>query len=153
LGCCSLGSLFSLDLHWNCRNYYVMTRTSCSLGNKLICLHHPLEVFIKKNNRSTWERGAGLGWVVAGSGPFIFRPDLQRNCFKYYVMARTSHSLGNYNIRLHHSSEVRFKDEHMHLEEGCWSSLGCCSLWPIYFLSRSSQWNCRNYYVMARTSL
>jgi hypothetical protein len=72
----ALGSLICPDLHWNCRNYYVMTRTSCSLGNELICVHCLSEVCIKNNNRSTWERGAGLGWVVAASVPFIFRLDL-----------------------------------------------------------------------------
>jgi hypothetical protein len=35
-----------------------------------ICLHHPLEVCIRKNI-CTQERGAGLGWVAAPSGSII----------------------------------------------------------------------------------
>jgi hypothetical protein len=60
-----------------------MTRTSCSLGNELIRVHYLLEVCIKNNNRSTWERGAGLGWVVAASGSVIC---LSRSAMELYQL-------------------------------------------------------------------
>jgi hypothetical protein len=42
----------------------------------------------------TWERGHGLGWVVASSFSVIC-PELHYNCFNYFVMARTTLSLSN----------------------------------------------------------
>jgi hypothetical protein len=43
----------------------------------------------------TWERGAGLGWVVAASLSIICPELYYYNCFNNYVMARTSLLLGN----------------------------------------------------------
>jgi hypothetical protein len=43
-----------------------MARTFLSLGNEHEPLHHPLEVCIRED-KYTWERGAGLGLVVAAS--------------------------------------------------------------------------------------
>jgi hypothetical protein len=42
----------------------------------------------------TWDRGVGLGWVAAAFFSIIY-PELHYNCFNYYVIARTSLSLGN----------------------------------------------------------
>jgi hypothetical protein len=59
-----------------------------------ICNYTILEKFVLRKNMYTWERGAGLAWVVAASFSMIC-PDLHYNCFNYYVMARTSRSLRN----------------------------------------------------------
>jgi hypothetical protein len=45
--------------------------------------------YVLRKNKYTWERGAGLGWVVAASFSVIF-PDFHYNCFNYNIMARTS---------------------------------------------------------------
>jgi hypothetical protein len=84
----------------------------------------------------TWERGAGLGWVVAASSSIICL-QLHYNCFNYYVMARTSLLLGNSHKPLHHPLAVCIQEAHVYLGEGCWSWLGCCSLF-FYYLFRTS---------------
>jgi hypothetical protein len=53
-----------------------------------------LEVSIKEEQVYLGERGAGLGWVVSASGSVV-GPDFHYNFFNYYIMARTSRSLGN----------------------------------------------------------
>jgi hypothetical protein len=64
------GSVICPELYQNCRNYYVMARSSHLLGNYHARLHHPLEVCIRKKIYS-FETGAGLGWVVTASGSVI----------------------------------------------------------------------------------
>jgi hypothetical protein len=98
----------------------------------------------------TWERGAGIGWVVAASSSIIYL-ELHYNCFNYYVMARTSLLFWNKHKPLHHPLEVSFKEEQVYLREGCGSWLGCCSLFSVIY--PELHYNCFNYYVMARTSL
>jgi hypothetical protein len=80
-----------------------------------------------RKNKYSWERGAGLGWVVAASFSVIC-PDLHYNYFNYYVMARTSRSLSNEQKPLHHYLEVCIQEEQVFLGEGRWSWLGGFSL-------------------------
>jgi hypothetical protein len=91
---------------------------------------------VLRKDKYTWERGAGLGWVVAASISVIC-PVFPYNCFNYYVMARTSLLLGKKHKPLHPPVEVCIKEEQFYLGEGCWSWLGCCSLFFRY-LSRFS---------------
>jgi hypothetical protein len=67
----------------------------------------------------------------------IFVRIFTRTVEKYYATATTSRSWGNYHMHLHHPLEVCMKEEQIYLGEGCWSWLGCCSLW-FQYLSRSS---------------
>jgi hypothetical protein len=92
--------------------------------------------YLLRKNIYTWERGAGLGWVVAASFSVIC-PDFHYNSFNLYVMARTSLLLGNEHKTLHHPVEVCIKIEQVYLGEGCWTWLGCCSLF-FHYLSRFS---------------
>jgi hypothetical protein len=59
-----------------------------------ICNYTLLEKFVLRKSMYTWERGAGLGWVVAAYFSVICS-GLHYNFFNYYVMARTSRSFGN----------------------------------------------------------
>jgi hypothetical protein len=90
--------------------------------------------FVLRKNQYTWERDAGLGWVVAASFHLIF-PELHSTCFNYYVMARTSLLLRNQHTPLHHCLEVCIQEGQAYLGEGCWSWLGCFSFFVLY-LSR-----------------
>jgi hypothetical protein len=92
--------------------------------------------YVLRKNKCTWERGAGLGWVVSVSLSFIC-PELHYNCFNCYVMAITSLLLRNEHKPLHHPLAVCVEEEPVYLGEGCWSWLGGCSLFFRY-LSRFS---------------
>jgi hypothetical protein len=45
--------------------------------------------YVLRKNKYTWERGAGLGCVLAASFSVIC-PDFHYNCFDYNIMAITS---------------------------------------------------------------
>jgi hypothetical protein len=101
-------------------------------------IHHYTIIwkFVLRKDKHTWERGAGLGWVVSASLSFIC-PDFHYNCFNYYVMARTSLLLRNEHKPLHHPLAVCIKEDQVYLGGGCRSSLDCFSLW-LQYLSRFS---------------
>jgi hypothetical protein len=92
--------------------------------------------YVLRKNKYTCERGAGLGWVVSASG-FNICLELHYICFNYYVMARTSLLFRNEQKPLNNHFELCGKEEQIHSGDGCWSWLGCCSLFVLY-LSRTS---------------
>jgi hypothetical protein len=71
-----------------------MARTFVSYWEININHYTILLQYILKKNKYTWERGAGLGWVVAAYFP-LFVQIFAYNFFDYSVMARTSVLLGN----------------------------------------------------------
>jgi hypothetical protein len=53
-------------------------------------------------------------------------------------MATTSCPLGKYDLPLHHAGAVCMKEDHIYMGEWGWSWLGCCRVWLLFYLSRSS---------------
>jgi hypothetical protein len=81
-------SVICPELHNNCLNYYVWPELPAHWE---ININHYtiIWMYVLRKNKYTWEKGAGLGWVVAASFSVIYR-ELHYNCFNYYIMARTS---------------------------------------------------------------
>jgi hypothetical protein len=75
--------------------YILMAKTSRSLGNDHVQIHHPLEVCIKEEDIYLGERGLVLVGLLQPPVP-LFIHILTRTVEKYYVlMVTTSRSLGN----------------------------------------------------------
>jgi hypothetical protein len=101
-------------------------------------IHHYTIIlkYVLRKTKYTWERGVGLRWVVSACGSNIC-PDFHYNRFNFYVMARTSILLRNEHKPLQHPLAVCIKEEQVYFGGGCWSWLGCFSLW-FQYLSRFS---------------